>query len=135
METKTCNRCDAEKPVDEYWPKYDRPGNRIEAVCKSCKAERNRDYAWVRGLRSMGVDPDWYDRKLAEQGGGCAICGSTEGYKRNGRERRLPVDHDHETGLAREILCDPCNHAVGMVRESPDIAIGVAMYLLKHGKA
>lgn len=132
--TKTCNRCEVEKPVSEYWQKYDRE-DRTESVCKGCKAERNRDYAWVRLLKSYGVDPVWYDKTLAEQGGGCAICGATEGYKRNGRFRRMPVDHDHATGQARAILCDPCNHAVGHVRESPDIAIGVAMYLIQHGKA
>ncbi len=40
--------------------------------------------------KKFGVNLAWYDRKLKEQGGHCALCSSTE------KSRRLHVDHDHK---------------------------------------
>src|SRR5438552_1390720 len=45
-----------------------------------------------------------YERRLKEQGGGCAICSRPP--KRN---KRLCVDHNHRTGLVRGLLCSVCN--------------------------
>jgi len=52
----------------------------------------------------LGVTPDEYERLLAAQGGGCAICGNPP------KTRRLDVDHDHRTGEIRGLLCWTCNH-------------------------
>lgn len=43
---------------------------------------------------------------LAEQAGGCAICGAEP------KTRRLHVDHDHKTGAVRGLLCYRCNRAL-----------------------
>lgn len=47
-----------------------------------------------------------YDQRLAEQGGGCAICGTPP------KTRRLAVDHDHKTGAIRGLLCHRCNRTL-----------------------
>lgn len=52
----------------------------------------------------LGVTIEDYDRLLAAQGGGCAICGNPP------KTRRLDVDHDHKTGRVRGLLCFVCNH-------------------------
>jgi len=58
--------------------------------------------------RKYGITVEHYDELLAQQGGGCAICG---------REPRpdssLHLDHDHESGQLRGILCFRCNNALG----------------------
>lgn len=54
----------------------------------------------------LGVTPDDYDRMLAAQGGGCAICGNTP------KTRRLDVDHDHRTKEVRGLLSHRCNRAL-----------------------
>src|SRR5207249_694982 len=51
----------------------------------------------------LGVTDAEYDRLLAAQGGGCAICGNPP------KTRRLHVDHDHKTGEVRGLLCHRCN--------------------------
>jgi hypothetical protein len=48
-----------------------------------------------------GLTVDEYDSLLSS---GCQVCGSFE---------RLTCDHDHDTGLVRGCLCDPCNRALG----------------------
>ncbi len=49
--------------------------------------------------KGLGITDDGYAAMLAEQGGGCAICGSTP------KTRRLHVDHDHASGRVRGLLC------------------------------
>lgn len=63
-----------------------------------------------------------YDTLLARQGGVCAICGGID------RDRKLAVDHDHQTGLVRGLLCLRCNTGVGLLRDKPWQAIP---YLLR----
>lgn len=56
---------------------------------------------------------------LAEQGGGCAACGATTCSDK--RRSRLSVDHDHVTGRVRGLLCNDCNRALGLLKDSPDV--------------
>lgn len=73
-----------------------------------------------------------YDRILARQGGGCAICHSAVGVRDkrlpSGR-RRLPVDHDAVTGDVRGLLCSNCNIGLGNFTHSPAILRRAAQYL------
>lgn len=68
---------------------------------------------------------------LAAQDGVCAICRNGEASKSNRghRRRRLTVDHDHETGQVRGLLCSGCNLALGGFRDSPDLLLAAASYL------
>ncbi len=56
--------------------------------------------------KGLGITDEGYAAMLAEQGGGCAICGSTP------KTRRLHVDHDHASGRVRGLLCHRCNRAL-----------------------
>lgn len=47
-----------------------------------------------------------YQALLVKQGGACALCG------RSYPKRRLSIDHDHETGRIRGLLCVTCNSAI-----------------------
>ena len=53
--------------------------------------------------------PGCYEDLLAQQNGVCAICG------RAPTNHKLSLDHDHETGQFRGLLCAPCNSALGKV--------------------
>jgi hypothetical protein len=59
----------------------------------------------------------------------CAICGCTNGA------RRLSVDHDHETGKVRGLLCNKCNSAIGLLGEDASIAMKMCEYILKTAQA
>lgn len=64
---------------------------------------------------------------LAIQGGVCAICRKE---CKSGRE--LAVDHDHETGAVRSLLCMNCNRAIGWLQDDPDLLMAATEYLLSH---
>jgi len=64
---------------------------------------------------------------LEQQRGCCAICGTNDPYSRhiNG----WCVDHNHNTGRVRGILCHQCNVAVGHLQDSPELCDNAAQYL------
>ena len=76
--------------------------------------------------RTFGLSEVDYERILAQQGGGCAICGRVPG------SRHLHVDHDHDTGDVRGLLCFACNVAIGHLRDDPMIAVRLIDYLERY---
>lgn len=85
-------------------------------------------------LRHYGVTVQWYDAKLAEQDGKCAVCGQPETKAIKGRVLALAVDHDHETGATRDLLCLSCNRGLGLFRDDPDRLLAAAAYIERHRK-
>ncbi len=75
----------------------------------------------LRKLYGMTVEE--YDALFKKQGGRCAICGNIP----NGKA--LAVDHDHNTGRVRGLLCDDCNLGLGKFQDSPAILAKAALYL------
>lgn len=74
--------------------------------------------------RKFGITLEEYDRMLADQGGACAICG---------REPRsdisLHVDHEHQSGRIRGLLCFRCNNALGDFDDDPTLLRSAASYV------
>ncbi len=56
-----------------------------------------------------GLTPEDFDRMMLEQGGTCAICEQPFANK----PYEPHIDHCHETGEVRGLLCSPCNVALG----------------------
>jgi Recombination endonuclease VII len=81
-----------------------------------------------------------YDAMLAAQGGVCTICESpptvvarAKGLTRGGGDERfMQIDHDHETGAVRGLLCLTCNRALGNLHDDPDLCEAAAAYLRAH---
>src|SRR5262245_47961912 len=85
------------------------PGLRAECIrlSKLRDKESIRDY---RLRKQFGITAEEYDIALELQDGCCAICRNKVA---DGRGHRLHVDHDHETGRVRGILCGNCNLGLG----------------------
>lgn len=89
-------------------------------LCKSCyRTARGEDRRAV--LRVHGLTVDDYERMVAAQAGCCLICGDVPA--------RLYVDHDHDTGAIRGLLCNLCNRAIGQLRDDPAILRRAADYI------
>jgi hypothetical protein len=81
-----------------------------EYAAKKAKYAADPSILFLQGLRERGVTLDEYNTQLELQGGGCWFCGETEPlYRVRWPIKRLFIDHDHETGRIRGILCTRCN--------------------------
>jgi hypothetical protein len=74
--------------------------------------------------RKYGITLEDYVGMLVAQGGGCAICGEPEPDGRS-----LHVDHDHDTGAVRGLLCFTCNAGIGMFDHDLRLLDAAADYL------
>lgn len=85
-----------------------------DAVCRIKKNDVKYNPAHAQTLRKYklkyqyGITVEEYDAMLAKQGGVCNICQRTPSEGRN-----FHIDHDHDTGVVRGILCPKCNQQLG----------------------
>ena len=126
----TCATCGHTKPVTEF-PRNKRSSTGYHCYCKPCHNSRNRRFVNERhgGSRHYhlrgryGIGADEVDELIRRQGGLCAVC----------REREAKqVDHDHETGAVRGIVCLLCNAAMGAFHDDPDLIRRAIAYVKEH---
>ena len=101
---------------------------KYNAAHKEAHAASNA--AW-KMKRLYGLSLEDFGGLWAAQGFVCAVCGSVPRAMKGGRDGRC-VDHDHETGRVRGILCNGCNMALGYVRDSPATLRALAEYLERN---
>ena len=83
--------------------------------------------------RVRGITVEDYYILEGKQNGLCAICNKPETRNnRIGQTARLCLDHNHTTGLVRELLCHNCNQVIGHCKESIDILLKAIAYLKNH---
>ena len=73
-----------------------------------------------------GISNSDYEFILSSQGGVCAICG----LPNNGRN--FAIDHDHETGKIRGLLCVGCNAGIGSLKDDVNLVRRALEYLVKN---
>jgi hypothetical protein len=76
-----------------------------------------------------GITEEQYNIRLIEQKGLCAICGKSPSEQGG---KALAIDHDHETGLLRGLLCDGCNKGLGLLQDSVGVLIEAVEYLKRY---
>lgn len=124
--TKWCSGCQDYLPSDSFAPKAD-------AYCRVCANNKRQEYVeryeeqYRRADRNKklkkrySITVDEYDALHAAQQGICAICKS--------ETDKLVVDHDHNTGKVRGLLCNTCNLGIGGLKDSPTILLSAIDYL------
>lgn len=135
--TKRCSRCKTDKPISDFGVNRAKAGGRA-LYCRPCARtltresyRRNREAQldYMRS-RTFGISREQYDELLALQHGVCAICKQPETAKsRSGGSKSLGVDHDHETGRIRGLLCYRCNVALGYLKDDEGLLLAAAAYL------
>lgn len=94
---------------------------------KFCPEHRWNSPAGYRrsNLKSLyGITVEEYDELLATQDGVCALC-----FRTSSDGRRLCVDHCHETGAIRGLLCSSCNYSIGCLGDTKESLEKVVEYL------
>lgn len=75
--------------------------------------------------RDFGIDVELYNQKLSQQGNCCDICK----IHISALPKRLAIDHNHETGKIRGLLCNRCNIALGGFKDNIQILENALVYL------
>ena len=78
--------------------------------------------------RNYGMTFAKYEQMLDDQKGVCAICSAEPP---DHHKKRLNIDHCHTTGRVRGLLCDACNRALGLFKDSPDVLLKAISYLAR----
>lgn len=89
-------------------------------------AERYREKTRNSWLKRYRLTTEDYQGMLDKQKGRCAICGTDD----LGKFRHFCVDHCHETGKVRGLLCHTCNRALGLFKDNSEILRKAVNYLL-----
>ena len=136
--TLRCGTCKQDKHPDAFHRHKGRPSGRHNR-CRTCASEGRAGKGksnYVRNthlVKTYGITAEQYDEMALFQGGVCAICSRPETAIGNGGVvKRLAVDHDHETGVVRALLCTKCNVALGAADDSVDRLLAMASYLKEH---
>ena len=102
---------------------YQKNKDRLTENNRNYYAE-NHDKWHSKSLAKYGMNSDDYSQMLNEQKGVCKIC-KTECKTR----RVLSVDHCHDTGTVRGLLCSKCNSALGFFNDDPTLLQKAMEYL------
>jgi len=104
--------------------------------CRYLKHWRKNNEAKCQEFRLKkyyGMTADEYEEMYDKQKGICSICGYPETIQdKNGKARKLAVDHCHTTGKIRGLLCTNCNKGLGHFKDSIDILKKAVEYLKHH---
>jgi hypothetical protein len=138
MNMKECRTCGQSKELPDF-PKDKQAKGGIRATCTACYKERKRIYRLNNKARmrdyhlqaTYGLTPLAYKTMYEAQEGCCKICSIKEKHAPN---QRLCVDHDHDTGAVRGLLCGKCNSAIGLLQDSSEFTIKATTYLQDNGK-
>ncbi len=130
-----------EAPPEPYRKRPSRAGTQQEATCTRC----GEAFWYTLKVRSRTVcdlcrthDADWSTFRLTgaqaealRRDAHCAIC---DGDQPGGRFGNWHIDHDHQTGVVRGVLCAWCNTALGLLGDSPERIDRAADYLRTHDR-
>lgn len=122
-------RRNPEKVINHKRDEYHRNRDKYLEYNRSSE-RRERWFAW-KLKRQFGITVDEFEAMLEKQCGCCAICESELEVGKYSN-RRLHIDHDHQTGVVRGLLCLRCNTGIGSFGDSPEILANAIDYLLQE---
>ena len=115
--SKICSSCKQTMPISEFIKDAGRRDG-FYVYCRDCDSDRARK-------RRYGLSKEQFEFMLESQNGVCAICKQTF-------DGTPQVDHSHETGLVRGLLCLCCNTGLARFKDSQDNIKRAFEYLSYH---
>lgn len=128
---KKCTKCKRWKKRSAFCKDSGAP-DRLFSWCRLCVRNNHKKYLktpeyrrnYLRRLYS--TTPEEITELLVKQGHRCSICRAKLG-------RGYHIDHDHETGKVRGLLCGVHNQGLGLFQHDPKTLRAAAEYLESHG--
>ncbi len=135
---KTCTKCKISKSIDNF-TKSSNSKDKLRSWCKKCFADYDKNRRqqlspnYKRGRTLVRYWPNLspieafleYEKLLKTQNNACIICGNTKSIK----TKSLVVDHCHNTGKVRGILCDVCNLGLGYFKDDVELMKRAIKYI------
>jgi hypothetical protein len=100
--------------------------NRAQKVYRALRPDDFKDGVLKK---SYGISLERFKEMSESQNGVCAICGKSEKRKIRGKITALSIDHCHESGKIRGLLCSDCNRGIGILGDSPERLRAAADYI------
>ena len=132
-----CTKCNEYKDKSKFVKRSNRKSG-IQPYCKSChniKSRREYRSEYMRNydlVSKYGITLDDANKMLEEQNYRCAICNVHATEVTGKHKKHLCVDHCHETGKVRGLLCDTCNRGIGLLKDDVNVLKSAFEYLTKH---
>ena len=123
-----CKICDGERKHKNYYENHEESKKRHREYSDTPQSRNRRTEYYLNKL--YGITLADYDNMLEEQEGMCGIC-KTE--TPGGSGSRFHVDHNHDTGEVRGLLCANCNLGLGKFKDSKDFLTKAIEYLDTNG--
>lgn len=126
------------RPDNCYWAKKEISGIRAKSTKeymrlwhKQYRVNNPEKYRNYELKRRTGISAAEFDRFYKEQNGKCAICRKAEValHPTTQKPRALAVDHCHEKGVIRGLLCSKCNTGIGSLNHDPKLLERAIEYL------
>ena len=135
-DTKRCSKCEVTKTIDGYH-KSKSTHDGFYPYCKDCAcayrsqwAKDNPERVRATNRKNLyGITPEEYTNLMARQCGMCAVC---QCWLADLPAKQVHIDHNHDTGKVRGVLCHSCNAMIGHARESIKHLYSAAYYLEMH---
>jgi hypothetical protein len=114
-----CPTCEQAVAHEDY-VRSSRTASGFGSECKPCHRRTGNRAYWIR---QYGIPREAVEDIRARQGDRCALCGELQPEH---------LDHDHENGFVRALLCQRCNFALGLMRGDPTLLRAAADYVEIH---
>ena len=122
---KVCTKCSIEKPLENF---YENKAGYPASKCKPCHAEYQKEYrskndkAYFYTVKARyNIDREQYNEMRDNQESKCKICSK--------EPKRLYIDHCHDSGKIRGLLCHQCNSGLGMFKDNINNLKNAVRYL------
>ena len=137
MTSKMCSKCKQTKLLSEYSnkrPKGRKPG--LQPRCKTCAKQDTQEWYYknqnkakdTRLRKAYGFGLDEYNARLLAQENKCSLCDKEFTTGSFGPMSPV-VDHCHQHGHVRGILCNECNRGLGYFHDNPSALRRAAKYI------
>jgi hypothetical protein len=144
-EYKICTSCKKELRIVDCFHKNKTSKDGHAWQCKKCSRKagvRHENGGTVKSAtykykihikRTYGITLEERNKILDSQNGCCAICKKPLSYlvSEKLKQKKLYIDHNHETGKIRGLLCSTCNTGLGMFKDNVEYLRNAITYLLK----
>lgn len=127
---RRCKKCGRYK----LWSQFGRNSGAYvdrRSRCTACTIKTDIARKLRERVKMHGMTVDEYWEMFRKQKGVCKICKRKE---RSSDGRMLAIDHDHDTGHVRALLCMACNSLIALAMENVEVLRSAIRFLRKNQK-